>query len=51
MVIGLSGRFGRHEILSPINHQYNKICDTLGFFKTFKIIIRFKAWSSILTDF
>ena len=36
MVIGLSGRFGRHEILSPINHQYNKICDTLGFFKLLK---------------
>ena len=36
--------------MSPINHQYNKIFDTLGFFKTFKIIIRFRGWSSDYTN-
>ena len=24
---------GRREVLLPINHNYNKICDILGFFK------------------
>ena len=24
----------RHEILLPINHNYNKFCDILGFFKS-----------------
>ena len=24
---------GRNEVLLPINHNYNKICDILGFFK------------------
>ena len=42
MVIGLSGvQFGlksrvinrRHEVLLPINRNYNKICDILCFFK------------------
>ena len=27
------GRFGWHEVLLPINHNYNKICDILGFFQ------------------
>ena len=26
-------RIGGHEVLLPINHNYNKICDTLGFLK------------------
>ena len=31
----ITGRIGRHEVLLPIiNHNYNKICDILGFFKT-----------------
>ena len=29
----ITDRFGPHEVLLPINHDYNKICDTLGFFK------------------
>ena len=24
-------QIGRHEVLLPINHSYNKICDILGF--------------------
>ena len=27
---------GRHEVLLPISHNYNKICDILSFFK-FKV--------------
>ena len=23
---------GRHEVLLPINHDFNKICDILGYF-------------------
>ena len=23
---------GRHEVLLPINHNFNKICDTIGYF-------------------
>ena len=30
----ITGRIGRHEVLLPINHNYNKICNILGFFKT-----------------
>ena len=26
-------RIGGHEVLLPINHNYNKICDILGFLK------------------
>ena len=26
-------QIGRHKVLLPINHNYNKICDILGFFK------------------
>ena len=26
-------RIGRHEVLLPISHNYNKICDILGFLK------------------
>ena len=25
-------RIGRHEVLLPINHNYNKICDIIGYF-------------------
>ena len=28
----VTGWFGRQEVLLPINHNYNKICDILGFF-------------------
>ena len=28
----ITGRIGRHEVLLPINHYYNKLCDILGFF-------------------
>ena len=28
----ITGRFGRHEVLLPSNHNYNKFCDNLGFF-------------------
>ena len=24
-------RIGRHAVLLPINHNYNNVCDTLGF--------------------
>ena len=29
----ITDRIGQHEVLFPINHNYNKICDILGFFK------------------
>ena len=29
----ITDRIGRHEVLLPVNHNYNKICDILGFFK------------------
>ena len=29
----ITDRTGRHELLLPINHDYNKICDVLSFFK------------------
>ena len=30
----ITDRIGRHEVLLPIYHNYNKICDILGFFET-----------------
>ena len=31
----ITDRIGRHEVLLPINHNFNKICDVLGsFFKS-----------------
>ena len=30
----ITDRIGRHEFLLPINHDYNKICDFLGFFES-----------------
>ena len=30
----ITGRIGRHEVMLPINHNYNKISNILGFFKT-----------------
>ena len=29
----ITDRIGRHEVLLPINHNYNKICDILGIFR------------------
>ena len=29
----ITDRTGRHEVLLPINHNYNKICDILGILK------------------
>ena len=39
----ISDRIGRHEVLLPINHNYNKICYILDFFliKTQEIPIFF----------
>ena len=28
----ITDRIGRHEVLLPINHNFNKICDTIGYF-------------------
>ena len=28
----ITDRIGRHEILLPINHNFNKICDVWGYF-------------------
>ena len=28
----ISDRIGRHEVLLPVNHNCNKICDTIGYF-------------------
>ena len=28
----LTDRIGRHEVLLPINHNFNKICDIIGYF-------------------
>ena len=28
----MTDRIGRHEVLLPINHTFNKICDILGSF-------------------
>ena len=29
----ITDRIGQHEVLFPINHNYNKICDILDLFK------------------
>ena len=29
----ITDRFGRHEVVLLINHNHNKICDVLSFFK------------------
>ena len=31
--IMIKDRIGRHEVLLPVNRNYNKICDILGFFQ------------------
>ena len=28
----ITDRIGRHEVLSPINHNLNKVCDIIGYF-------------------
>ena len=28
----ITDRIGRHEVLLPINHNSNKICDIIGYF-------------------
>ena len=28
----IADRIGRHEVLLPINHNFNKICDIIGYF-------------------
>ena len=28
----MTDRIGRHEVLLPINHNFNKICDIIGYF-------------------
>ena len=28
----ITDRIGRREVLLPINHNFNKICDTIGYF-------------------
>ena len=28
----ITDRIGRHEVLLPINHSINKICDIIGYF-------------------
>ena len=28
----ITDRIGRHEVLLPINHNFNKICDLVGYF-------------------
>ena len=28
----ITDRIGRHEVLLPINHNFNKICDVIGYF-------------------
>ena len=32
ITIMITDWIGRHKVLSPINHNYHKICDILGFF-------------------
>ena len=34
IVSKITDRIGWHKVLLPINHNYDKICDFLGFFKT-----------------
>ena len=28
----ITDRIGRHEVLLPINHNFNKICNIIGYF-------------------
>ena len=51
------GRFGWHKVLLPINHNYDKICDILGFFKLkhkkfqeffFPLAVKKSHWSARL---
>ena len=28
----ITDRIGRHEVLLPVNHNFNKICDIIGYF-------------------
>ena len=28
----ITDRIGRHEVLLPINHNFDKICDIIGYF-------------------
>ena len=28
----ITHRIGQHEVLLPINHNFNKICDIIGYF-------------------
>ena len=28
----ITDRIGRHEVLLPTNHNFNKICDIIGYF-------------------
>ena len=28
----ITDRIGQHEVLLPINHNFNKICDIIGYF-------------------
>ena len=44
----ITDRIGRHEVLLPINHNFNKICDIIGYFfkskhKKFEILFC-KQW-------
>ena len=32
----ITDRIGQHEVLIPINHNYDKICEILGFFINLK---------------
>ena len=32
----ITDRIGRHEVLFPINHNYNKICEICSFVKNIK---------------
>ena len=33
----ITDRIGQHEVLIPINHNYNKICEILGLFINLKL--------------
>ena len=40
----ITDRIGRHEVLLPINYNFNKICDMIGYFfkskhKKFEILL------------
>ena len=32
VIIRVIYKIGRHEVLLPINHNFNKICDIIGYF-------------------